>query len=152
MVQKIESGIFKELYDFRYVIDKLLPILNKSLEHIDNIELYSEGLTRILNFPEYKDIDKAKSIISFIEDKDLVLDMLLNNPFTENINIKIGHENIYTQIKDCSIVTATYTIGGKTIGKIGVIGPTRMDYYKLINTLKLFSSNITEIIEMLTGK
>lgn len=152
MVVKIDSGIFKELYDFRYVIDKFLPILNKSLEHIDNIDLYSEGITRILNFPEYKDIDKAKSIISFIEDKDLVLDMLLNNSSTEDIGIIIGHENIYTQIKDCSIITATYTIGGKTIGKIGVIGPTRMDYFKLINTLKLFSTNITEIIEMLTGK
>ena len=78
--------------------------------------------------------------------------MLLNNSFTQDINIIIGNENLYSQLKDCSIVTATYSIRGKTIGKIGVIGPTRMDYYKLINTLKLFSINISEIIENLTGK
>ena len=130
----------------------MIPIFNKSLENNENIELYSEGITRILNFPEYKDLDKAKSIISFIEDKDLVLEMLLNNSFAEDINIVIGHENSYAQLRDCSIVTATYSIGGKTIGKIGVLGPTRMDYLGLINTLKLFSINITEMIGLLGTK
>lgn len=152
MTHLFDLGIFKELYDYRHVLDKLIPIFNKSLESSDNIELYSEGITRILNFPEYKDIDKAKSIISFIEDKELVLEMLLNNTYTEGINIIIGNENSYSQLKDSSIVTATYSIGGKTIGKIGVLGPTRMDYLGLINTLKLFSTNITEMIELLGGK
>lgn len=147
-----DSGEMKELFDYRHVISKLIPIFGKSVETNENVELYSEGITRILNFPEYKDIDKAKSIISFIEDKDSVLDLLLNNSFTQDINIIIGNENNYSQLKDCSIVTATYRIGGKTIGKIGVIGPTRMDYFKMINTLKLFSTNISEIIEMLAGK
>lgn len=152
MSHLFDLGIFKELYDFRHVLDKLIPILSKSIENNENIDLYSEGITRILNFPEYKDIDKAKSIISFIEDKELVMDMLMKNSFTQDINIIIGNENNYSQLKDCSIITATYRIGGKTIGKIGVIGPTRMDYYKLINTLKLFTANITEINELLVGK
>lgn len=150
--QQVDFGMFKDLYDYRYVLDKIIPLLNKSIESNDNIELYSEGITRILNFPEYKDVDKAKSIISFIEDKDLVLEMLLNNSFTQDINIMIGNENNYSQLKDCSIITTTYSINGKTIGKIGLIGPTRMDYYKLINTLKIFSTNITEIIEILGRK
>lgn len=152
MAHQFEHGAFKELLDYKHVINKLIPILNKSVDTNESIDLYSEGITRILSFPEYKDLDKAKSIISFIEDKDSVLDVLLNNSFAQDVNIIIGNENNYSQLKDCSIVTATYSIGGKTIGKIGVIGPTRMDYFKLINTLKLFSTNITEIIEMLAGK
>jgi heat-inducible transcriptional repressor len=149
MLQVLDTGIIKELYDYRYILQSLIPILSKSIEDTDNIDLYYEGITRILNYPEYKDIDKAKSIISFMEDKDMVLDMLLNNSLKHDIDIIIGNENNYSQLQDSSIITATYKFRGKTIGKIGVIGPTRMDYYKLINTLKLFSVNISEIIESL---
>lgn len=152
MIKVLDNGILKELYEYRHILDRLIPVLGKSVGDIENIDLYYEGLTRIMNYPEYKDIDKAKSIISFIEDKDLLLDMLLNNSIKHDIDIRIGNENNYSQLKDCSIITATYSFGGKTIGKIGIIGPTRMDYYKLINTLKLFSVNITEIIDSLTKK
>ncbi len=146
------SDDFKELIDYRLIINELIPIFNKSLDNNENVELFSEGITRILNFPEYKDIDKAKSIISFIEEKDLLLELLLTNSYKQDISITIGNENQHSQLKDSSIITATYSIGGMTIGKIGVIGPTRMDYLKLINTLRLFSTNITEILDMLIGK
>ncbi|TJX14739.1 heat-inducible transcription repressor HrcA [Tissierella creatinini] len=146
------SDDFKELIDYRQIINELIPIFNKSLDNNENVELFSEGITRILNFPEYKDIDKAKSIISFIEEKDLLLELLLTNSYKQDVSITIGNENQHSQLKDSSIITATYSIGGMTIGKIGVIGPTRMDYLKLINTLRLFSTNITEILDMLIGK
>lgn len=146
---QIATGVFKEIHQFKNILDSIIPIINQSMEDIDNIDLYSDGVTKILNFPEYKDLDKAKSFISFIEDKDLVVDLLLNNPISGNIEITIGNENIYDPIKDCSLITATYKLGDRTIGKIGVIGPTRMDYLKLVNTLQLFSVNITEIIDML---
>jgi heat-inducible transcriptional repressor len=146
---QIATGVFKEIHQFKNILDSIIPIINQSMEDIDNIDLYSDGVTKILNFPEYKDLDKAKSFISFIEDKDLVVDLLLNNPISRNIEITIGNENIYDPIKDCSLITATYKLGDRTIGKIGVIGPTRMDYLKLVNTLQLFSVNITEIIDML---
>lgn len=151
MIKGFDINIFKEIFEFKNIIDTILPIINNTLEDLETIDLYADGITKILNFPEYKDLDKAKALISFIEDKDLVLDILLNAPLSEDIDIIIGNENIYAPIKDCSIITATYTIGGKTIGKIGVIGPTRMDYLKLINTLKLFSANITEILDTYIG-
>lgn len=149
---QISTGIFKEIHEFKTILDGIIPIINQSMEDIDNIDLYSDGVTKILNFPEYKNLDKAKSFISFIEDKDLVVDLLLNNPIAQDLEITIGNENIYEPIKDCSLITATYRLGDKTIGKIGVIGPTRMDYFKLVNTLQLFSVNITEIIDMLIGQ
>lgn len=139
---------YSQIYEYKNIIEKIIPIFKNSLEDLDSIDVYADGITKILNFPEYKDIDKAKSFISFIEDKDLVLDVLLDDKLTDGINIIIGNENIYAPIKDCSIITATYRLGGKTIGKIGVIGPTRMDYLRLINTLRLFSTNITEIINL----
>lgn len=147
----INNVDYSEIYNYKNTIEKIIPIINNSIDTSESIDVYSDGLTKIFNFPEYKDIDKAKSFISFIEDKELLLDVLLEDKFLDEINIIIGNENIYAPIKDCSIITATYTFGGKTIGKIGVIGPTRMDYLKLINTLKLFSTNITEIIDLLIG-
>ncbi|WFA09536.1 heat-inducible transcriptional repressor HrcA [Tissierella sp. Yu-01] len=148
----LDLGILNELYEFKDILENLIPVINKSMDDTEYIELYSEGITRLLNYPEYNNVDKAKSILSFIEDKDLVLGMLLDDTLCNDIDIIIGTENNYAQLKDSSIVTATYSIGGKTIGKIGVIGPTRMDYYKLINTLRLFSTNISEILEKLSGK
>lgn len=150
--EQITTGVFKNLLEFKSVLDKILPIINQSLEEMDDIDLYSDGITKILDFPEYKDIEKAKSFISFIENKDLVVDLMLNNLMENDIDITIGNENIYAPIKDCSLITATYRLGDKTIGKIGVIGPTRMDYLKIIDIMHLFSVNITEIVEMILGK
>lgn len=146
----IEEGIFKDLYEYQNILTKLIPIINKSIENNDNVDLYSEGITRILTFPEYKDIDKAKSLISLLEDKNILIEMLSNKELSsEDLNIIIGNENIYDELKNSSIITATYALDGKTIGKIGIIGPTRMEYQRLITTLRLFSMNISEIIDSL---
>lgn len=141
-----------EYHGFKLIISRVIPIINSFMEEVDTISLYSDGITKILNFPEYKDIDKAKEFISFVENKDLVVDILLNNILSQDVDIIIGNENIYAPIKDCSIVTAAYSLNGKIIGKIGVIGPTRMEYQKIISTIKLFSANITEIVDMLIGE
>lgn len=142
----IDSDIFREMYDFRSMIQDIIPIISQSLEDMAEIEVYANGVTNIFNFPEYKDIDRAKSFLSFIEDKELLVDTLLENTF-DDIFITIGDENPCEEIKDCSLITATYKLGGKTIGKIGVIGPTRMDYYKVINAVRVIAVNLSEIID-----
>ena len=144
----IKNESFDEWLGFKLILTKVTPIIKKFMEEVDSITLYSDGITKILNFPEYKDVDKAREFISFIENKDLVVDILLNNILSQDVDIIIGNENIYAPIKDCSIVTATYSLDGRIIGKIGVIGPTRMEYGKIISTIKLFSENITEIVDM----
>lgn len=119
----MDNGIFEEMYEFKEIIDSIIPIINKSLEDIDDVEVYADGVTKIFNFPEYKDLDKARSFISFIEDKELLVDILLNDSLENGIEITIGDENIYDPIKDCSLITTTYKLGDLTIGKIGVLCP-----------------------------
>ncbi|WP_313756352.1 heat-inducible transcriptional repressor HrcA [Tissierella sp.] len=150
--EEISDGIIREIYDYKTIIDGIIPIISQSMDDVDNVDLYADGITKILDFPEYRDLEKAKSFISFIEDKDLVVELLLNNSLSQDIEITIGNENIYDAIKDCSLITTTYKLGNKTIGKIGIIGPTRMDYLALMNIMHLFSVNITEIINMLMSK
>lgn len=141
--------VFREFYEYKNFLDRIIPIIINSLEDNNSVEVYLDGVTKIFDFPEYKDTEKAKSFISFIEDKDQLLNVLLNNPLEEDIEITIGDENIYDTIKDCSLITTTYKLGDMTIGKIGVIGPTRMDYRMVISSLKLFSANLSEILEIL---
>lgn len=149
--QAINEGVFQELHELKRILDEIIPIMNRSLEEIEDVEIYAGGVTKIFNFPEYADLDKAKSFISFIEDKELLIDLLLNDSLERGMEITIGDENIYEAIKDCSLITTTYRLGDMTIGKIGVIGPTRMEYFKVINALRLFSINITEILDALLG-
>lgn len=144
----LNIDIFKEVLDYQDFLKGLLIVIQSSIEELISIELYSEGIMNILNFPEYRDIEKAKSFISFVEDKNLLLNILQKTSMSQGIDILIGQENIYSPIKDISIITATYTIGGRTIGKVGLIGPTRMDYLNLIRTLKIFSSHVSNILDL----
>lgn len=143
----IEETLVEEMYNFRTTIKNIIPLVNQSLDNHKTDNLYSDGVTNIFDFPEYSDMDKAKSFISFIENRSSVLDMLLNTGH-DDIEIKIGKENCYDEIKDCSLITATYSFNGKTIGKIGVIGPTRMEYSKVISVVKTLAMVLSDIIDM----
>ncbi|NLY86389.1 MAG: heat-inducible transcription repressor HrcA [Tissierellia bacterium] len=148
----LANEIMMEIYEYKNVIDEIIPIISKSLEDVQDVDIYADGITKILDLPEYKDLEKAKTFISFIEDKDTIIELLLNNSLTQDIEISIGSENIYDPIKDCSLITANYRLGDRVVGKVGVIGPTRMDYYNVIKNLYLVSLNISEIIDMLLGR
>ncbi|WP_077367990.1 heat-inducible transcriptional repressor HrcA [Anaerosalibacter sp. Marseille-P3206] len=142
----IDGVVFQELYEYKNIIDNIIPIVSQSLEDIEDVDVYADGVTNIFNFPEYSDLSKAKSFLNFIEDKDLIVDMLLKNIF-DDFEIIIGEENLLEEIKECSLITATYKLDGNTIGKIGVIGPTRMDYFKVISAVRLLSINLNEIMD-----
>lgn len=151
---KLENGYSykkdnKETYKYKDIINDIYPLIKDSIEDLISIELYFEGLTNIFNFPEYKDIEKAKSLMSFIENKDLILNMLADTSSSEDINIIIGNENIYCPVKDISIITTSYKTGDKIFGRVGLIGPMRMDYSNLINTLKIFSKDINKAMSFL---
>mgnify|MGYP001005601439 FL=1 len=145
----LNQDIFKELSKYEVDFLKgLIDVIKSSIDELISIELYSEGIMNIFNFPEYRDIEKAKSFVSFIEDKDVMINILQHTSMSEEIDIIIGEENIYSPIKDLSIITATYTIGGRTIGKVALLGPTRMDYYNLIKVLKVFLSHVSSILDL----
>ncbi|MGO1370025.1 heat-inducible transcriptional repressor HrcA [Senegalia sp. (in: firmicutes)] len=145
----LENDMSHNIYEYKDVLDSLITTINNSFNSIDTIESYSNGITKIFNFPEYNDIDKAKSFISFIQNKDNVIDMLVNNELANNHNlgISIGEENTYDEIKNCSLITATYKVNGKIIGKIGVIGPTRMEYSKVIPVVQRLSLDLSNILK-----
>jgi heat-inducible transcriptional repressor len=85
-----------------------------------------------------------------LEEKDLLFKVL--NDAEDDINVTIGKENKLEQFKNCSLITATYKINGKTIGSVGIIGPTRMEYSKAISIVECMTNNLSEMLtKMLKG-
>lgn len=145
---EIVEAIKSELIEYSSSIDSIVPKLWSTFSDLDDSNVYLDGITNIFSLPEYTDISKAKKFISIIEKKDLMYELLRNDK-NDDICIKIGCENEIEEIKDCSIVTATYRLNGRVIGKVGVIGPTRMDYSKVVAAIKYITKTVSNNFEEL---
>lgn len=110
------------------------------------VKLYISGKSNILMQPEFNNVDKIRSFYSVIEKEDVIVNLLKNAK--DGIKVTIGNENEIDAIKDLSLITTSYRLGGESIGAIGLLGPTRMEYKKVITLLKGFSNEMTEALYM----
>jgi len=134
------------------LIKPILDGIEDLIKAIDQPEIYLEGITNILNFPEFKEVQKAKDFLNILDEKNLVSDLLISNLYSNNdIVIQIGSENVIKGIKECSLVTASYSIGDHVIGTIGIIGPTRMEYSKVVSSMNHIRNKINQEILKLLG-
>ncbi|MDF2839261.1 MAG: heat-inducible transcription repressor HrcA [Clostridia bacterium] len=129
---------------YQEVVKQILPELIQTLIYSDTVEIYHDGAANILNLPEFNDISKARTFLNTLEEKDLMFNILKDSQ--ENVSVSIGSENKYEQLQNCSLITATYKLNGKTIGSIGVIGPTRMEYSKVISVVDCMTNNLSDIL------
>lgn len=129
----LEEFIFSELnYDIE-VIKAIIDQINKVIEQEERI--YYEGTNKVFEQPEFQNIQMAKKFINILDRKDLVMD-LLNSDFSDDINVYIGDDDAEDGFKDFSIITFKQKINDKEMGTIGIIGPKRMDYSKVISVMK----------------
>ncbi|ATD54690.1 heat-inducible transcriptional repressor HrcA [Clostridium chauvoei] len=126
---EVISNLKNELEGYDELFNAILPALYETLKEVKHSDILVEGATNIFNYPEYNDIEKAKEILSLINDKDCVIE-LLESP--GDISIKIGEENYFPEAKECSVISAEYSLDGRPIGTIGLIGPRRINYSKVI--------------------
>lgn len=130
------------LAEISYSIEVIKPIIeqiNKIVEQEEKI--YLEGTKKSFDLPEFKSMEVAKNFINLLDTKELMLDML-NSGVAKDINVYIGDENDNENLKDFSIVTFKHTVGDKDLGTIGIIGPKRMDYSKVISVMKYISNKL----------
>ena len=124
-----------EITENSLFIDKLIDALNFDFEE-NNTAISLSGATNIFNFPEFSDVVRAKTFLNMLEEKENISSMLKSKGIQkENLNIIIGSDNECKVAQDCSIITATYNIDKNVVGKISLIGPTRMDYSKVYSIL-----------------
>ena len=103
------------------------------------------GATNMLHYPEYADLGKAKSFLATVESRDSLYNML-RRPNTLEFSFTIGTENEDENLRDCSVVTATYRVGDGPAGTFGIIGPTRMQYGKVISVLEYMRKSLSEML------
>lgn len=142
IVKAFESDMFV-LQDFAL---KIAPDFLDTLERMLSVDLYMEGLSNIFSIPEYNDIDKARCFIEMLQRKQQFTEVLVNRD--NGLIITIGGENPDDRMKDCSLITADYRIDGKLVGKIGVIGPTRMKYSEITSVIRYMSDNMSQTFQL----
>ena len=129
----LEKYIFSELNYSIDIIKTIIEQINKVIE--DDEKIYLKGANQVFEQPEFQNVQTAKNFINILDKKDLVID-LLNSEFTDDINIYIGDDNANDELKDFSVITFKQKINDKEMGTIGIIGPKRMDYSKVISVMK----------------
>lgn len=140
---KEQAGIHSEL------VNRVLDAVAESIQASqDEPEIYTSGTTNIFKYPELSSSEKASELISTFEDKKELADIISQDGAEQTgIQVYIGGESPVGAMQDCSVVTATYELGEGMYGKIGVVGPKRMDYEKVVGTLKTLMAQLDEIFK-----
>lgn len=124
--------------------DVFLKILAGTLTLRDNEKLYFGGKTNMLSQPEFHDIQKVRELLDMIEQEQEFYRLLKTND--TGISVKIGTENEISALENCSLITATYSIGEKQLGTIAVLGPKRMDYSRVISLLQYYTNDLSQVL------
>ncbi|MUV39584.1 Heat-inducible transcription repressor HrcA [Lentibacillus sp. JNUCC-1] len=108
------------------------------------IKLYIGGKTNILMQPEFNNIEKVRSFYTMMENEDEITQLFKGTP--NGIEVRIGNENKMEAVKDLSVITSSYHLGDGNAGMIGLLGPTRMEYRKVISLLQAFSNEMSDAL------
>jgi len=139
--------------EYQIIINDILDAIMKSVSEEDDMKIFTSGTTNILKYPELRDNDKATELLYTIEEKKLLTGILqdkMDDDENRGIQVYIGDETPIETMKDCSVVTATYEIEEGVYGKVGIIGPKRMDYEKVVSTLQSLMMQLDEIFKKKT--
>ena len=136
------------LYEYQEILPHILNAIENTMKAAEKVQVHMSGTKNILAFPEFSDIQKAKSLFQTLEEKD-VLVTLLEGSKTDELQILIGSENSVQSMQDCSVITATYKMGDNTRGTIGIVGPTRMDYSQVVSVLNGMVNNMEKVLKNL---
>lgn len=139
----------QELKDYEGLLKPVLKAVQKTIHSAENVNVHLGGAKNILTFPEFSNIEKAKTIFQTLEQKDTLVTLLQEGKGKE-LQIFIGNEINVQEMKDCSLITTSYKIGENTSGSIGVIGPTRMNYTQVVSVLNGMVKNIENVLKSLS--
>ena len=138
---RTDAGVYSD------IVDKVLREVAAVFESAtDNLEIYTSGTTNIFKYPEISDREKASQLVNAFEEKDKLKEILagVNDDDNDGIRVYIGNEVPISDMRDLSVVTANYEIGEGLRGSIGIVGPKRMDYEKVLKTIKTVMASLDE--------
>ena len=154
-IEQINLGMIAKLKEqagiHSQVVNSVLDAVAEAIRlDDDDLEIYTSGATNIFKYPELSDSERASELISALEEKQQLVSLVhetMSEGKHNGIQVYIGDETPVKNMKDCSVVTATYELGEGMQGTIGIIGPKRMDYEKVVNTLKTLMVQLDELFD-----
>lgn len=129
----------------------ILDFVNECIESLDDSEVFTKGVTNLLNFPEYSDVQKAKQLLEFLDNKNNVHRAVALGE-DKKVKIIIGDENDVVELQNCSVILSPYRAGNNGYGIIGLVGPTRMDYSKAVSNIQFLTQQFESLSDTEGGE
>lgn len=146
---EITGDLLQEVYSQVAHDDVLLASLKEAIDNIaaknKEQKVFLGGAKQLLNQPEFQDVSKVKDLLGILEEEKVVKDILSAGD-DSGLKVTIGSENKFTGIKDCSMVQATYRLNGQIVGTMAVLGPTRMEYRKVMAVMNYLHKYLETIL------
>lgn len=141
----LDAEIKEELDGFRDIFDAVLTIIQSYMAEHSESDVVVEGALKMLDYPEYNNVEDAKNFLSVISDRGSVNELLASSEDSIEFSVRIGKED--SGVDKCAIITAAYKMGDEVVGKAGVIGPERMDYRKVIGVLDYMKKTLGAVLD-----
>jgi len=142
LYREVSNELANTLEHYEDALAVLEEVCKVEQSPVDRV--YVGGATNILAQPEFRNVDKVRPLLAMLESTKDAVQMLPTGKI--GIQVRIGEENTATALQDCAIISATYTLDGRPVGHIGVLGPTRMDYARVVKILDYASRNLSRVL------
>lgn len=142
---KLYNEIGEELSKHVTGYEQLLKVFENVVDDDKEDRIFLSGATKMLAQPEFKDVGKVKNFLELLDETPTLVKLI--SAASDGLQVRIGSENTLEAINNCSLITATYAVDGKTLGTIGILGPTRMEYGRVIGLLEHFSKDMAVMMQ-----
>lgn len=147
-IEEINLGVMTTLAsqagEFESVVSEVLKAITEAIATEEQMKIYTSGATNIFKYPELSDKERASQLLTTLEEKSQLTELINEGDEETGIQVYIGSESPVQSMKDCSVVTATYELEDGFKGTIGIIGPKRMDYEKVVDALRNVKEQLSD--------
>ncbi len=144
--EELLSALHMDVAEDKLLFTSLVHTIKRMSRKHNEQKVFLGGTKQLLNQPEFRDVERVKSLLGILEEEKVVRDLLVAGE-DSGLKITIGTENKFTGIQDCSMVQATYRLNGKIVGTMAVLGPTRMEYGKVITVMDYLHKYLKTMFE-----
>lgn len=143
---EILQTVHTDVVEDKLIFSSLLQAVRKMTGRRQEQKVFLGGTKQLLNQPEFRDVERVRNLLGILEEEKVLKDLLQGGE-DSGLKVTIGSENKFTGIQDCSMVQATYRLNGEIVGTMAVLGPTRMEYGKVISVMDYLHKYLKTILD-----
>lgn len=143
---EILQNVHTDVVEDKLIFSSLLQAVRKMTGRSQEQKVFLGGTKQLLNQPEFRDVERVRNLLGILEEEKVLKDLLQGGE-DSGLKVTIGSENKFTGIQDCSMVQATYRLNGQIVGTMAVLGPTRMEYGKVISVMDYLHKYLKTILD-----